>query len=187
MKLFLNICLITALLLLASCENLPKEAQTVNRYFDVDSLILAAIENTLQIKDSLQINKTVEIDGEKEQKTLYLDQQGLNNEMILFRSLDINNPASAFAYKSEEKDGQLIYLLKDNEKQTGIIRLSVTKKANGHIVEGLFNENNQIYYTSRQLKLEVENGTIQSFEMTGKQKMVFKDTINYSMKGIITN
>ena len=172
---------------MVACENIPKETQTVSRYFDVDSLISVAIQNSMEAKDSLQVNKLVEIDHKTEQKTLFLDRQGLEDEMRLFRIMDINSPTTAFAYESEEEAGKVIYHLKENEEQTGIVRLSVTKNAGGQIVEGLFNENNQIYYTSRQLKLEIENGTIRSYEMTGKQKMFFKDTIYYSMKGIITN
>lgn len=187
MKLLLNICLVTALLSVVACEDIPKETQTVKRYYDVDSLISGAIQKTLQNKDSVQINKIVKIDGEEEQKNFYLTQEGLENEMRLFSIMDINNPALAFAYDSEESDSELNYYLKANENQTGIISLSVTKKENAQVLEALFSENNQIYYTSRRLKLGVGNGTIQSFEMTGKQKMVFKDTIYYSMKGIITN
>ncbi|MEL6558055.1 MAG: hypothetical protein AAFQ94_07715 [Bacteroidota bacterium] len=187
MKLLLNICLIAVVLSVVACENVPKETQTVKRYFDVDSLISGTIQKTLQNKDSLQINKIVEIDGEEEQKSFYLDQEGLENEMRLFSIMDLNNPALAFSYDSQESDGRMDYRLKATENQTGIISLSVTKKGNAQILEALFSENNPIYYTSRQLKLRVENGTIQSFEMTGKQKMVFKDTIHYSMKGIITN
>ena len=187
MKLLLNICLITALLAVIACENIPKETETVKRYFDVDSLISGAIQKTLQNKDSLQINKIVEIDGEEEQKNFYLNREGLENEMRLFRIMNLNNPALAFSYNSEESDNRLGYRLKTTENQTGIISLSVTKKENAQVLEALFSEQNQIYYTSRQLTLMIENGKIQSFEMTGKQKMVFKDTIHYSMKGIITN
>lgn len=173
--------------LLFSCEGIQKEAQTVNRYYDVDSLITSAIAKSLPEDKVLKVSKEVEIDGEKESKEFSYDSIALENELRLFRQMDINEPAFAFSYDEEKGEGMIRYQLKSKEKQTGITKLSVTKNANQQVIEGLFSENNQIYYTSRKLKLRIENGMIKSYEMAGKQKMMLKDTIYYSMKGIIIN
>ncbi|MGB3463714.1 MAG: hypothetical protein WBA74_00515 [Cyclobacteriaceae bacterium] len=171
--------------ILYSCESIQEQTPTVSGYYNVDSLITASIGERLGTGGEVQVSKEVSIDGEIENKSLTLDKNGLEKELRLFREMDLNELALLYSYDKERDAGMISYRLKNSENQTGIISLKITDEGSSKKIESVFNENNPIYYTNRRLKLTIENGKLDSYEMTGKQKMILKDTIHYSMKGTI--
>jgi len=176
-----------AILPLISCVEQVRENQTVNRYYDVDSLLSSTATAALKVKGIISVQKEVSIDGKQERQTIQLDTTDLNKELEIFRILDINKSSLAFSYEEKKKENEISYQLKSTEKQVGIISLNVTQNEDWQEVSGVFLENNSLYYTSRMFKFNVENGLLKSYEFAGTQKMMFKDTIHYSMKGEIIN
>lgn len=173
--------------MIASCESIREQTEAVNGYYNVDSLITAAAEKSIGNGESLTIVKEVSIDGETEEKSLNLGKAELETELRLFRELDLNQPALLYSYDRSKQNNIISYRLKNAEEQTGIISLDISEDGEKKLIEGVFKEDNPIYYTNRRLRLTIENGKLSSYGMTGKQKMILKDTIHYSMKGTITN
>ena len=184
---FLKIsCCCLLLVALWSCSLGERQiTQKPSSYYNIDSLLTASVEACLQEAATVTVDKQVTIDGEVEEKTLTMDSAALAEEVEFFRMLDINQPNLTFSYDATVSDDVIAYNLKAREEQEGITYLNIRTKNDQVIVDGEFVEKNSLYYTNRKMRIGITAGCLKYYQVAGKQKMTFKDTVNYTLKGAI--
>lgn len=181
------------LLLCFACNPEEKVNLQKNEYFDLKGLIAEQIN----LLDSLNptIQKEAIINGEAEVKTLQFDSAAWARELDLFIQADINKPnlRGSFEVNEEnipEQDTNVkIYAAKD-QKAIGIEYLKVTRQeGNLTRIETLYTETNALYNTFRKLELFFDtagNGSrLSAYRVEGRQKMVLKDTVFYTISAEI--
>jgi hypothetical protein len=182
---------IVALCCVAACNN---AAVSTQKFFDFDGLITAQVQQLDQSKGVLE--KSVTMDLTKSDSIYRPSAKAWESELEIFRDLEIiNRPTYRDAYKLDDPLPDATSNLK--------IRQYVCDKAPLHLVrfyyqnefsslkkiEAGFTEKNILYSTSRSLLMEFEehNGKPQliNYSMKGFQKMVFSDTVRFSVQGHI--
>jgi len=162
-------------------------------YFDFDSLVNKQITSLVSAKASL--TKSVLLNGKQDQSTVTADSSVVAHELDVFSQLDFIN-------KPLYRDG---YEIQDGEKDTQsnlIIRKYVAKSPSPvpfvtfyyqdefrHLkkIESVYQENNTLYSTQRQLRLEFDDLTgtvlISRYSLFGNQKMILNDSVKFSIEG----
>ena len=162
-------------------------------YFDLKGLI----NQQITMLDSL--NPPVEILGkiesQQEKTTLHKDSSAWRASLKLFTDADINQPVLQGRYTVEDstdtQQGLKIRLYRvRNNKDSSIPYMRIyyqdtLTRANVKRIETEFQEYNMLYSTQRKMSASFEkfhgNPRILEYETTGKQKMLFKDSVTYSM------
>lgn len=181
------------LLLCFACNPEEKVNLQKNEYFDLKGLIAEQIN----LLDSLNptIQKEAIIDGEAEVKTLQFDSAAWARELDLFIQADINKPNLRGSFEvneegmAEQGAKATTYTAKD-KKDIGIEYLKVFRKdGNLERVETLYTETNALYNTFRKLELFFEpagnKARLTAYSVDGRQKMVLKDTVFYTISAEI--
>ena len=189
MKRYFNIgCMAVLSALLLACGTGSQQiAEKPSTYYNVDSLLTASVNNCLKSTSTVSVDKLVSIDEREEEQSLTMDSTALAKEISMFRMLDINKPNLTFSYDQTVNGNEINYQLKAREKQEGILNLKITTEGDRTIVEGEFIEQNSLYYTSRKMRIGIAAGSLKYYQVAGVQKMTFKDTVNYTLKGAILN
>lgn len=186
MKSYAIVCWCVALLAVISCRpSGPVTGEKPSSYYNIDSLLTASLNASLEPTGKVRVNKQVGIDEETETAELEMDSAALAKEIGLFRMLDINQPSLTFSYDEIKENGVLTYRLKEREKQEGILRVSIIDEASKTTIKGQFAEQNSLYYTERALEVVITNGKLSAYNMEGLQKMALKDTVKYTLKGVV--
>ncbi|MEL7147951.1 MAG: hypothetical protein AAFO69_16375 [Bacteroidota bacterium] len=184
---FLQLCSFCAVVVVCfSCAPDSREiAAKPSTYYNIDSLLTASVSNCLRQSTTVQVDKQVSIDDEIEEKRMTMDSAALAKEVGLFRLLDINQSNLTFSYEETVSNGAYAYQLKEREKQEGVLNLTITTEGKRTIVAGEFAEKNSLYYTRRNMRIGIEDGCLKYYQVAGVQKMTFKDTVSYTLKGAI--
>ncbi len=161
------------------CQQRPDEGKLIGNYYEIGSLLNSAVNGYSNYP--ISVKKTVVIDQRKEEQSFSLDVTGLKKETEMLNMLDINQSGLVGAYL-EEKEGNITkYRLRDQEKQTGIIQLTIEENKNTKKISGLFKEENSLYFSTREFDVLIEKNLLKSYHITGAQKMMFKDTVSFSI------
>lgn len=177
-------------LFLNACEEKIKE-KPINTYYDVETLINKQIEK-LRNKNP-QLAKTISIDGQIEKDTVNFDSLGWRNELEVFKLADINKPTLRDLYQASEKtkDGLKIWSYTADQQSLGIEFLRVYFGSDSTLtkLEARYNENNALYTSERYLEMDFENiageSSLSKYKVYGKQKMVMKDEVEFSIESSI--
>lgn len=160
-------------------------------YFDFDSLINVQVAGLLRAQSS--ISKKSMINGKQDESSFVPDSLKLAYELDVFRQLDIiNKPLyrSAYEVKDGEKDTKSNLLIRSYTAKTPspvhVVRFyyhSSTKDIRK--IESVFQEENTLYDTRRNLFMEFEDSTgsslLKGYQLSGTQKMILSDTVNFSV------
>ena len=160
-----------------------------NPYFDLKGLI----DRQIYLLDSInpEVNMNAVISGEKESQTLRKDSADWAETLKLYAEADLNKPVLR---------GQ--YTVTDSSLQDSDLRLKIYQAKSGaeaeipymkvfyqdslsevRRVETYFLEENLLYSTQRNMSLEFDKKDggvlLSAYSTTGKQKMIFRDSILY--------
>jgi hypothetical protein len=163
-------------------------------YFD----LAGVIEQQLMLLDSLdpQLRLTAAI-GEQEESTLTRKDSASWAEMLqLYADADLNDPVLRGMY--EVQDSSLensplrakVFRARDEDVEIPYMKIYFEEvPENLRYVEALFREENPLYSTRRLMRLtfhEVSGlNRLSSFSSSGKQKMIFQDSVIYHTEGEI--
>lgn len=193
MKQLLFFLLVLSAFVFFSCEE--KQVET-KYYYALDSLLNEQVIFLSQSKASLL--KKATLDDKQELKTLVPDTSLWKFELDVFAQLnDINKPTNASKYRTERdvKDATsnlLIYSIESIEKLPVsylkvyyLNTLSDIRK-----IEGVYREESSLLNSARHLSMEFQNINnkivLTSYSMTGGQKMLVGDSVQFSVHGTIT-
>ena len=178
------------MLIFSACN---REKQEYNKaYFDFDSLINVQVKEL--INANITLSKVSVINGKKDSSLFVPDSLKLANELDVFRQLDlINKPLyrSSYEVKEGEKDTRSNLLIRSytarSTSQVPYVKLYYRSSTQDlKRIESFFNEENALYYTSRNLKLlfdDISGSPLFSgYELSGSQKMILSDTVNFSVR-----
>lgn len=179
-------------LALGSCQ---EKNTSSNKYFDVDGLIDHQVEYLLKMKAS--ITKSASVDSAKDRSTFTPDSAGWTEELAVFRHLElINKPIYAQAYKVEDgvnDDNSNLTVMTLNAKSNIPIKQFKVYYQNDperlRRIEATIEEQNTLYYTSRKFVIELDDHqgelALSQLSVKGVQKMILRDSVNFSISSTI--
>ncbi len=179
------------LILLAGCS---QEKKSTEKYFDFDGLIDNQISQLSQRMRVLE--KITEMSGISSDTTFLPSVKGWGSELEIFRQLEIiNKPIYREVYKVEDpvedpnSNLKIRYYAAASAPVPSIKFYYQNEFSNLKKIEAVIHEKNILYTTQRQLVIEFdeEEGErlIARYGMKGFQKMIFRDTVRFSVQGQI--
>lgn len=179
-----------------SCEplQLNTEEITIERlpYYDVKGLVSRQIKYLSNASPEVQIIATV--NGTREERKIdKSDSIFWVRTLSLVNKADINQPALQGIYSEKDSVVHATKALKlksfypNQKKQTNVLYLNVyydSTLSDVHHIETLVRDKNLLYITERKMKLSFEDHQgqirIKQYEVFGKQKIIFGDTIYFT-------
>ena len=167
---------------------------TTNEIFNLDQFITGQVEYLA--KNQAELEKQSGFGDTEEIVTLRHDSAAWAKELSLFRTADIHKPGLRSFYEQEEYEsgGDLVteYELSDSTQSETINLRIIRSKETGNIVkiEALQHTRNPIYNSRRKLMMKFLPARdievrLDSFSVTGFQKMVIQDSVTYQSSGKI--
>lgn len=173
---------------LSACGSNGLKETPTNEYYDVAGLI----KNEIQLLDSLNpaVDKEVTIDGEKENSTLHFDSLGWAHELEVFTLIDINEPVLKDEYDAFESklDSGRVLTYRAKKKSLGVENIHLTFNNSNQLqkLEATYSEKNALYTSTRDLEMHFQplgkQVAVSQYAITGKQKMILKDPVNFTIK-----
>ena len=162
-------------------------------YFDFDSLVNHQIQKFSSRKDS--IRKVAELDSKKDASSFIIDSLRLAHEWDVFRQLDwINKPIFKGTYQITEAPDTKSNLTIRSYKATTPSPVSFVhfyyqqNVKDLKRIEASYHEQNALYYSKRKLTIEFDGtgqNLIRHYSIEGSQKMIFGDSVKFSIHGRI--
>lgn len=179
---------------LSSCETTRRDTKY---YYALDSVLTEQVQYLTLSHATL--SKKATIDG-KEETISFIpkDTTRWKYELDVFAALnDINKPANVGKYHTEQglKDSNsnlFIYTIESTETLP-VVFLKVyylDNLSNIRKIEGLYREESSLLQSSRHLSMEFESINnkivLTSYSITGGQKMLLRDSVQFSVQGMVT-
>ncbi len=190
------LALIFLLSFFSGCQQSEVVSQLRNEpYFDLKGLLDRQIDILDSLDPSVEINAL--IGKEKESITTHKDSSAWRTSLKLFMDADINQPVLQGRYAVKDSFDQqrgLKVKVYEGLQQDGldIPYLKVYYKdslADVRYIETMFQEENLLYTTQRFMSATFDPFNrlprITHYKILGKQKMLFKDSIQYEMNAQI--
>jgi hypothetical protein len=163
-------------------------------YFDFDSLVNIQIKKISNTKDS--IRKNALIDGKQDHSSFVIDSTRLAHEWDVFRQLDvINKPLYKGNYEiTEGKDTKSNLQVRTYQSKikspVPFVRFYFQNDfKNLKKIESNYQEENALYFTERDLMIELDDLSgqplIKRYSIMGSQKMILSDSVKFSIQGSI--
>ncbi len=179
------------ILLCTACNHIAvaPESSSINRYYNIDSLLNEQI--TFLKNSKAVLHKTAHIGKRLEEKITVLDSSQWDDALSVFRVLDINKPSLRDAYQitdhladSSSNLTILQYLLKDPKSSTQLTELNLyylhsiqdLKK-----IVGKSGSSGFIYQSEKTLELVFDKShhqtSLKAYSISTNQKTLFRDSI----------
>jgi hypothetical protein len=132
----------------------------------------------------MSIQKTGKVNGALEERSITPDSAAWVNEFEVFRSVNINKPGTVNAFEKSETANTVSYQLKPAENQQGVISQKLTYDEDRKLVsfEAFFKEENSLYQSERNYLVTFKSDqSIGSYQLEGRQKVLFGDWTNYNV------
>jgi hypothetical protein len=165
-------------------ENGP--IRLMDEYYDVNGLLkrqmrTLAAANVLLVKDVSYIDQD-------ESDTLRLDAQQVRQELRMFSEMDINRPVLSGRYTITTSESGPLYITRyqaDEPEDLRVNYLEVHRQGNDvRKLVALFSDRNLLYNSTRTLTLTLNEEELPlSYSIVGIQKMIFRDSVAYSIEG----
>ena len=192
-----NLVMAIIFLFLPACSQPGKEVTSDEKYFSLEKLVNEQV--SLLSAGAYQIRKTAFLNENQDEKILQPDSLGWFSELKLFRDADINLPSLKDVYEMVEGPGELTSNLQEIDfipvkEIQGVQYLKVYYAENPDDVRKIevrITEVNPLFRGETILKLELQrdgdnNLVLKSYEITGGQKMILLDSVEYKITGQIT-
>lgn len=188
----LNSLLFFWIIILVSCQT---NEPISKKFFNIDSLIDSQVNYLVASKAS--ITKFAAVDTANDKSTFKPDKEGWENELAVFRQLElINKPIYAQAYEQIDggKDAHSNLKVRTyRAKYEAPIRefklFYLDHPSQVRKIEARISEQNSLYYSSRSFKIELDDRdnqmTLTHFNVQGIQKMILRDSVKFSITSSI--
>ncbi len=179
----LRALIIATLITTWSCIGPPentREARFDSKFPDLDSILEKQVKHLAGKK----MEKQVLLDGQMEKVRLIPDSATLAHDLNLFDDIDISKPGYIGEYDLV-KEGNVDSFKRINDKGPQWVR--VKRNTNGKIesITAQYDETNILFSASRMylLQFDAAGEQLQSYAFSGYQKLLFKDTVHFDIKG----
>ena len=163
----------------------PQESFKAEKYFSIDSLVVAQI--ALLKSNQNALTKTVQIGENIETQSFSADAIDWESELKIFSLLELNKSKFVGSINTKTDLESTSYLPKKDALMS-IKFLKITKdKSQLTTIDGYYlDDDAKVIYTSqRNLKMNFNKGLLTSFEIAGTQKVLFTDTTQFMINGTI--
>jgi hypothetical protein len=169
-----------------SCSKL--EPVDVEAYYDVDSLLNAQYE--ILSTSGAKIRKYSTVNQHTDTTVITPDSAQWMSELNVFKKANINKPLLRGAYevtRNTEDKGEIIIYNARKPEDVYVKWLKIYKNSQMKLrkFEALVAEENPAYGSQRKLNVwfSIHNNqeVISKYEITGKQKMILKDTVSLDL------
>ncbi len=170
-------------LVLAACSQ-PQQAKRTNVYFDLKGFLDQQIA-TLNARKPL-VSKTALVGEQPE--THQTKQVDWAKELELFEQTDLNKPAYANSYFTEEisKTTTTYRLKADEDLSVQFLEVIKDEKTGQPLkVKATLRTKNYLYESERNLSLTAANGQLTAYEIEGFQQMFYGDPEPFHLEGRI--
>lgn len=179
-----SITMVLIMMTIVCCEDLFKNEfgknENISQFIDLDSILKRNIKNLQNRK----LNKEVLLDGRKEEMNFISDTILLAGDFGLFEDINIGRPTFIGEYDIVEQDGVEIY---NRKGKKGPQELILKKGKNNELIqiEAKQLESNMLYNSRLNYLLKFDSSTaeITEYKFFGYQKLIFKDTVFFSVFG----
>jgi hypothetical protein len=180
-----GIYLILSILFFSACGELkPIEVET---YYDLDSLL--DIQYSLLKDSDLRVSKYSSVNSSEDTVVISPDSTQWQNELSVYRKANINKPLLRGKYE----------VIRKVEKEDSLIRYSALQPEDMYVKELMVNfsrgelvgleatvaDENPVYGAQRHLQMwfksENDRPMLERYSITGKQKMILKDTVTLAI------
>jgi hypothetical protein len=174
--------------LLAGCGDASPAAPVARRplYFDVKGVLTEQVAQLTQRRAA--VTKHVSLrDGATE--TVRVPAVKWADELQIFFQADINKAAlrGAYAVDSVTLPNGVVrrtYTRLPGQPNAPVARLTVVQQgAVPQEVAATIIQNNPLFSAQKQLRMQLQNGQLRSYEVVGTQKLILFDTLRYSAAG----
>lgn len=174
--------------LLAGCGDAGPAAPAARRplYFDVKGLLAQQVAQLEQRHAA--VTKHVRLRGDAPE-TVRVPTVKWSDELQIFFQADINKAALRGAYAVDSvalPGGRLrrTYTRLPGQPNAPVARLTVVQQgAVPQEIAATIIQNNPLFSARKQLRVQLENGQLRTYEVVGTQKLVLFDTLRYSAAG----
>ncbi|WP_462253967.1 hypothetical protein [Ekhidna sp.] len=169
---------VICILVFAQCQNIKPETVSIPEYPDFEELL----EKQIELLGAISVQKEVMLDGQHETQVIEMDSSKWANELFFLKEINPNQPRYIGAFNKIENIPNQKLILKDGEK--GVLKMvSFSQEGSEYLKIGAtFHEAKDVYTHHRDFKVYFKDGKINSFLIDGYQKMMFKDTIQFTIK-----
>ena len=179
---------LAGVVLLAGCGEAGPAAPAARRplYFDVKGLLTRQVAQLEQRHAA--VTKHVSLRGNAPE-TVRVPTVKWNDELQIFFQADINKAALRGAYAVDSvalPDGRLrrTYTRLPGQPNAPVASLTVVQQgAVPQEIAATIIQNNPLFSAQKQLRVQLENGRLRTYEVVGTQKLVLFDTLRYSAAG----
>jgi hypothetical protein len=174
--------------LIGACGDASPAAPAARRplYFDVKGLMEKQVEQLAQRRAA--VTKQVSLRGNPTE-TVRVPAVKWADELQIFFQADINKAALRGAYAVDSvalPGGQLrrTYTRLPGQPNAPVSRLTVVQQgAEPQQLDATIVQSNPLFSAQKQLRLQLQNGQLRSYEVVGTQKLVLFDTLRYAAAG----
>lgn len=167
-----------------ACQENREAFKELQAYYDLDSLVDAQVRELHQGQHRLV--KQVAMDSEREEKAIVPDSAGWAREFIIVRDFNLNKPFYVGAYEVVHNGDTTQYTLKKGE-DAPVKQMSIIMGAEGLLagISGTYQESNAVFDHTRHLQLSFMAGLLDEYSISGFQKMILRDSVNYRIIGTV--
>ena len=162
---------------LVSCQKLKPESVSIPEYPDFETLIKTQADQL----GNTRIKKTVRLEGRREIQILDMDSAKWAEELSFLKEINPNQPEYVGAF-IKETDGNKTLLTLGADEKGELKKVSYVKIGDIYsTLNATFHEDKDVYVHHRDINITFQDGLIQSVEINGYQKMMFRDTVRFGI------
>ncbi|WP_425389729.1 hypothetical protein [Ekhidna sp.] len=165
------------ILILLGCQKLKPEDVEIPEYPNFEELI----KQQVPLLGKTTIKKTVSLEGQSEEQVVQMDTTKWKNELDFLKEINPNQPEYIGAFTKEQNGNQTVLTLGPEEKgelkNVRYVKIGDIYSA----INATFHEDKDVYVHHRDISIDFRDGLIQSIEINGYQKMMFKDTVRFGI------
>ncbi|WP_420576662.1 hypothetical protein [Ekhidna sp.] len=177
MSRLIDLKILVLLLVLASCQKLKPESVSIPEYPDFENLI----KTQADLLGNTRIKKTVRLENRTEVKIVEMDSAKWAEELSFLKEINPNQPEYVGAF-TKETDGNKTLLTLGPDEKGELKKISYIKIGDIYsTMNATFHEDKDVYVHHRDINVTFRDGLIQSVEINGYQKMMFRDTVRFGI------
>ena len=179
-----NLFYLSVLLCTNGCTG-PQQSLKAEKYFSIDSLVVAQI--SLLKSNQNVLTKTVQIGENIETQSFSADAIDWESEFKIFSLLELNKSKFVGSINTKTDLKSISYRPKKDALMSNKLLKIIKDKGQITTIDGYYlDDDAEIIYTSqRNLKMNFNKGLLTSFEIAGTQKVLFTDTTQFRINGSV--
>lgn len=168
---------------LLGCEQ-DRSHKKLQAYFDLDSLLNQQISEL--VKSGVTLQKTVTKDGDTESRSFTPDSTDWQREFAMIRQFNLNKPNFVGSYTLEASGEELVYVPKYQDKlEIKDFQRAYTDDGKLKSLAIRFESDKYLYEVQQTVNLDFQGDLIKTFNISGRQKMIMLDAVEYQFSGTI--